>query len=149
MTTSSAKDSPVRRGVMLRSHARQSPHALHRRRRAEQINNSASLAEKFPKLKTLRVTVEYFDSTGITRQGGMKYTLNLTQSKSMFCFNCIHADCAGGDFDLTDELAAAISRKRVLVEGELRCSGKRQNRNWNPAERACESLMRYKLTLGY
>ncbi len=76
-----------------------SPRAEYRLLRNERINGSATLSEKFPKLKTLRVNVDYFDSTGTTRNGGMKYKVNLTHGKSVFCFNCVNGDCVGGDFE--------------------------------------------------
>ena len=124
------------------------PRAEYRLRRNEEINNSATLAEKFPTLKTLRVDLEYFDSTGTARSGGMKYKVNLEHGKSLFCFNCVNSDCAGGDYDLTRELAEAIARKRKLVSGEARCHGTRHNKD-RKEHKPCDSILRYKLTLGY
>ncbi len=127
---------------------RSNPRTEYRLLRNEQVNNSATLSEKFPKLKTLRVTVDYFDSAGVTRQGGMKYKVNLAHSKSLFCFNCVNHDCVGGDYDLTEQVAQAISARRKVVNGELRCQGTRHNKERKEA-RPCQSILRYKLTFGY
>jgi hypothetical protein len=124
------------------------PRTEYRLRRTEQVNNSPSLAEKFPKLKSLRVTIDYFDSTGAARTGGMKYKVNLAHGKSLLSFNCVNFDCVGGDYDLTDELAQAVAAKRTILEGELRCQGTRYNRE-RKESRPCQSILRYKLSLAY
>jgi hypothetical protein len=133
---------------MIRSFRKPNPRTEYRLRRTEQIDKSPALSEKFPTLKLLRVTVDYFDSTGAMRSGGMKYKVNLAHGKSLFCFNCVNPDCVGGDYDLTEKLAQAIADKRKLVEGELRCQGTRHNKE-RKNERPCQSILRYKLTLGY
>jgi len=125
-----------------------SPRTEYRLRRTEQINNSPTLSEKFPKLKTLRVNLDYFDSTGTIRNGGMKYKLSLGHSKSLFCFDCIHSDCAGGDYDLSEQLTEAISAKRKVVQGEARCQGTRYNKE-RKQHTPCQAVLRYRLMLGY
>lgn len=125
-----------------------SPRAEYRLRRNEEINSSPSLAEKFPKLKTLQVSLNYFDSIGEVRSGGMKYKVNVAQGKSRFCFNCVNADCAGGDFDLSDQLAQAVAKKRKLVEGEARCQGIRHNKE-RKQDIPCQAILRFKFVLGY
>src|SRR4051812_17660714 len=114
---------------MIRHVRKLNPRMEYRLRRTEQINNSPTLSEKFPKLKMLRITVDYFDSSGTIRNGGMKYKLNLANGKSLFCFNCVNADCAGGDYDLSELLAQAIGASRKLVQGEVRCQGTRHNKD--------------------
>src|SRR5436190_18299437 len=59
--------------VMISYGRKLNPRTQYRLHRNEQINNSVTLSEKFPRLKTLRVTVDYLDSTGTTRSGRMKY----------------------------------------------------------------------------
>ena len=115
---------------------------------SERIKNSASLAEMFPKLKSLKVDLEYFDTSVITRNGGMKYKANLEHAKSIFCFNCLNGDCVGGDFDLSGELSKAITAKHRVVTGEARCQGVRQNKERKDRV-PCQSILRYKLTIGY
>ena len=123
------------------------PRTEYRLLRNEQINKSANLATKFPRLKALQVTVDYFDSAGATRNGGMKYKVNVAHGKSHFCFNCVHGDCMG-DYDLTRELAKAISGKRKVVEGEMRCRGTRHNAE-RKEDKPCLSILRYKLSLAF
>src|SRR4051794_36894732 len=90
------------------------PRMEHRLHQAEIINSSATLAEKYPNLKSLRVDLTYMDSEGGARSGGMKYKVNLEHAKSRFYFNCVQSDCVGGDYDLTEKLAEAIAKKRKL-----------------------------------
>ena len=124
------------------------PRIEYRLLQSERIKSSASLAESFPKLKSLRVDLEYFDTTGITRNGGMKYKANLEHAKSIFCFNCLNGDCVGGDFDLSQQLSRAIASRQKVVTGELRCQGVRHNKERKDRV-PCQSLLCYKLTLGY
>jgi hypothetical protein len=125
-----------------------SPRTQYRLLRNEQVNQSATLADTFPTVKALQVNVEFFDSTGTTRTGGMKYKVNLAHGKSHFCFNCVHDNCVGGDYDLTKELANAISGKVKVAEGEMRCAGTRHHRE-RKEQKPCQGILRYKLTLGY
>jgi hypothetical protein len=124
------------------------PRVEYRLKQNERIGQSASLAEKFPKLKSLRVELEYFDPSGMTRTGGMKYKPSLEHAKSLFYFNCVCGDCTGGDFDLSDELSRAVLGRRKLVAGEARCKGERHNKE-RKERFPCQSLLRYKLSLGY
>jgi hypothetical protein len=125
-----------------------SPRVQYRLLQTQRVQDSASLAQKFPKLKSLKVDLEYFDSSGVTRNGGMKYKPNLEHAKSLFSFNCLNGDCAGGDYDLTDELSRAITSRRKVVAGEVRCQGVRHNKERKDSV-PCQSLLRYKLSLGY
>ena len=127
---------------------KQNPRALYRLRRTEEINNSPTLSEKFPHLKALRVTVDYFDPTGATRRGGMKNKVNPTHGKSLLVIHCVNSDCAGGDYDLTAQLAEAIAARRKMVEGELRCQGMRHNKE-RREDLPCQAVLRYKLALGF
>jgi hypothetical protein len=136
------------KGLIMPYNRKVSPRAEYRLAQAELIKGSSSLTEKYPKLKSLRVDLIYLDATGRTQNGGMKYKANLEHAKSRFCFNCTHADCVGGDYDLSEELSKGISKKLKLVEGELRCQGVRHNKE-RKSQAPCQSILRYKLTLGY
>src|SRR5262245_30347645 len=125
-----------------------SPRAEYRLQQAARINSSASLVKQYPKLKALRVDLSYQDADGTVRAGGMKYKVNLEHAKSRFCFNCVQSDCAGGDYDLSKQLAEAVSKKRKLVEGEMRCEGERYNKE-KKSRSPCLTILRYRLTLGY
>jgi hypothetical protein len=133
---------------MIRHVRKLNPRTEYRLRRIEEINSSPTLSAKFPKLKMLRITVDYFDSSGNIRNGGMKYKLNLEHGKSLFCFNCVNADCAGGDYDLSELLANAIEASRKVVQGQVRCQGVRHNKDLKE-HTPCQCILRYKLTLGY
>jgi hypothetical protein len=124
------------------------PRAEYRLLQAERINASSSLTEKFPGLKSLTVNLEYFDSTGVTRNGVVKYKANIEKAKAVFYFNCPNAECAGGDYDLTEELSRAISRRQKVVAGEVRCNGVRHNK-MRKERVPCLNLLRYELRLGY
>ena len=78
----------------------------------------------------------------------MKYKVTLAHGKSLFCFNCVHDNCIGADYDLSGELARAVSGKRKTVEGEMRCAGTRHNKE-RKERWPCQAILRYKLTLGY
>ena len=107
-----------------------------------------SLAEKFPKLKSLRVDLVYFDPDGLNKTGELRYKVNVQHAKSVFSFNCPNWECVGGDFDLSVELARAISGKKKIASGEMRCQGQRHNKERKDRV-PCLNILRYKLTLGY
>jgi hypothetical protein len=123
------------------------PRAEYRLREVERINQSASLAEKFPKLKSLKVDLSYFEPDGLTRTAELKYRVNVEHAKSAFSVVCQSGECLAGDFDISDAIAEAVAKKRKTVEGEVRCQGTRVR----PKEdkKPCRNLLRYKLTLGY
>ena len=118
-----------------------------RRRQIEQANNSATLAAKFPRLKTLKVELAYFGPDGLTRTGELRYTVNVQHAKSMFSFVCPSGECMGGDFDLSEAVAKAVDGGRKTAEGEIRCEG--WHRKAKEEKTPCQNLMRYKLRLGY
>jgi len=123
------------------------PRAEYRLRETLRINSSASLAETFPKLKTLKVDLTYLDAENLTKSGELKYKVNVQHAKSVFSFVCPSAECVGGDFDLSAALNKAVTGRRKIAEGEIRCQGFRTR----PKEdkMPCHNLLRYKLTLGY
>lgn len=125
-----------------------SPRATYRMSQHQRVQDSATLADSFPLLKSLRVTLDYFDPTGLVRNGGMKYKANLEHGKSLLYFNCPHGECAGGDFDLSGVLSKAVSAKLKAVNGELRCQGTRAAKGGKD-RMVCRNILRYKLSLGY
>jgi len=127
---------------------RPSPRAEYRLRRNEHVNNSPTVEQKFPALKKLSMRLDYFDDSGIARTGGINYTLNVAHAKSTLSFNCVHSDCVGGDFDLTQELSQAVCDSQKSISGEMRCQGIRHNMNQKDSN-PCQGILRYKLTLGY
>ena len=125
-----------------------SPRAEYRLLQVQRINDSVTLADKFPRLKSLTVSVDYFDPAGLYRSGGMKFKANIELAKSMVWFNCPSGDCAGGDYDLSAELSRAVSSRKTRVAGEMRCQGVRHNKEKKESS-PCRNLLRYKLQLGY
>ena len=126
---------------------RSNPRAEYRLRQTQRVQESASMAEKFPGLKGLTVSLSYFDSKGVSKNSEMKYKVNVDHAKSIFWFTCQSGECVGGDFDLSDVLAKAVSGRRKLAQGELRCKGYRKITNLDKVP--CQTLLRYKLNLLY
>ncbi len=127
---------------------RSNPRAEYRLHQTERINASATLARQFPGLKSLTVNLEYFDATGTTRNGAVKFKANIEKAKSLMWFNCPSGECTGGDYDLSDELARAIYAGRKIAAGEKRCQGTRHNRE-KKEQAPCQSVLRYTLRLAY
>lgn len=111
------------------------------------IESSPFLAEKFPRLKALKVTLEFFDATGTTKQRDLKYKLNVEHARSALWFACPGSECIYGDFDLSEALAKAVAERRKVATGELRCGGTRKHGDREPV--ACGSVLRFKLHLNY
>jgi hypothetical protein len=109
--------------------------------------DSASLAEKFHKLKSLTVELTYLAPGGVHRGGQLKYKANLANAKSVFRFDCANRDCVRGDHDLSDVLAKAIAKRLQTITGESTCQGWRNNEEINNVR--CLSVLRYKFGLGY
>jgi hypothetical protein len=131
--------------MTMRTPSKPNPRAEFRRLQIERANNSVSLGEKFPKLKSLTVELAYFDSDGLTRTGELRYKVNVNHARSVFSFTCPCGECMGGDFDLSDAVAEAVNARRKVAEGEIRCQGWRTRPKQEKVP--CRNLMRYKLTL--
>ena len=126
---------------------RSNPKAEYRLQQSQRANDSVSFAEKFPKLKTLTVDLAFFEANGLTKNGAMRYKVNVGFAKSLFSFACSSGECFGGDFDLSAAVAEAVNARRKTAEGQIRCEGCRAK----PKEQTvpCRNILRYKLTLGY
>jgi hypothetical protein len=119
----------------------------YRLKQREQIEASPMMTKKFPRLKALKVILEYFDASGTTKNGEMKCKLNVDQARSVLWFACPGAECMGGDFELSGPVADAVAAHRKVVAGELRCAGTRTR---GDRERVpCQTLLRYKINLNY
>ena len=103
--------------------------------------------ERFPTLKALKVTLEFFDATGTTKNGEMKCSLHVEHAKSALWYACQGVECLGGDFDLSEALAEAVAGGKKAMSGELRCQGTRRRGDGQVVP--CRALLRYKLTLTY
>jgi hypothetical protein len=121
--------------------------AEYRQLEDQRVKDSASLAKKFQKLKSLKVELSYYNPDGATKSSHIKYSVNLENAKSIFRFSCPNNECVRGDFDLTKKLAAAVAARRKIVAGEMVCQGWRNRTTIKTAR--CLNILHYKLTLSY
>ena len=126
---------------------KQGPRAEYREQQARRVITSPSLAEKYRDLKSLTINVGYYDPAGITRYRQLTYAVNLSHAKSVFRLDCVNEECVQGDFELTNELAAAAAKRAKKVTGELYCNGW-QNKALIKKTK-CHHVLRYNLKLGY
>ena len=126
---------------------KRNPRQEYRLKQQAQIEASPLMAKKFPRLKGLKVTLEYFDAAGTTKNGELKCKLNVEHAKSVLWFACPGVECTAGDFDLSEALANAVAGRRKVVTGELRCQGTRKRGDREVV--ACQTLLRYRLNLAY
>src|SRR5260370_29543532 len=77
--------------------------AEYRDQEGERVKASPSLANKFQKLKSLKVKLGYYNPKGVAQNGQLKYDVNLENAKSVFRFRCPNDECIRVDFDLTKE----------------------------------------------
>src|SRR5271169_6378758 len=132
---------------MMMHHHKVDAQTEYRQQEAQRISDSVSLAERFPRLKSLSVVLACFDPKGVTKKSELKYTLNLTKAKSVFRFFCPNSTCFGGDFDLSEELATVIAEHGKTARGEVRCQGWQSKTT--VGEVHCHHILRYALSLGY
>ena len=123
------------------------PRQEYRLKQREQIEASPLMSVKFPKLKKLKVTLEYYEATGTTKNGELKCTLNVAHARSTLWFACPGVDCLKGDFNLTEALSKAVTERRKVLTGELHCQGTRKRGDQQRVP--CLTLLRYKLNLNY
>ena len=123
------------------------PRAEHRQREGQRVQDSPTLAAKYPQLKSLAAEMAYCDHEKIARFNTIKYQFNLASAKSVVRFECPNSACVGGDFDLSQKLADAVAARRALVIGDVSCQGWR-NASTIATER-CLNILRYQLSLGF
>ena len=113
----------------------------------QRVTDSVTLSVKFPRLKSLKVDLEYYTADGATRSSQIKYVVNLAHAKSVFRFDCLNKECVCGDFDLSEVLAKAVAARHPLETGEMRCQGWRNKDEIKKVY--CRNILRYKLHLAY
>jgi len=119
----------------------------YRLKQRERIEASPVMSTKYPRLRGLKVTLEFFDATGSTKQGEMKCKVNVGHARAELWFGCPGVECVGGDFDLSGALTEAVAVGHKVATGELRCQGTRHRGKLEPM--VCGTVLRYKLTLNY
>ena len=127
--------------------SKRSPRQEYRLKQRARIEASPLIAKKFPRLKGLKVMLEFFDASGSTKQGEMKCKVNVEHAKAELWFGCPGVECTCGDFDLSEALAKAVAGRRKVATGQLRCQGTRMRDKRMPV--MCGTLLRYKLNLNY
>ncbi len=128
-------------------HQKVGARAEYRQQQGQLVRDSGSLADKFPQLKSLTVDLTYYDSEGVTQSSQIKYTVNLTNAKSFFRFDCQNDQCVRGDFDLSDEITSAVAAHLKTATGEMSCQGWLDKNTVGTAH--CHKILRYKLSLTY
>jgi hypothetical protein len=123
------------------------PRAEYRQQENQRVLASATLAEKYRELKSLTVEYENLSSEGISRNSHIKYTVNPEHARSVFRLDCPNGECVGGDFDLSEVLADAVSARQTSAGGELCCQGWLSKTTIDQTR--CHNLIRYKLSLEY
>ena len=114
---------------------------------AQRVDDSSTLAVKFPELKSLSAEFHFSDSEKQIVTGHVKYQFNLELAKSVFRFSCPNNECIRGDFDLTDALKQAVAGRRKQVAGEIPCRGWLSKTTIDTVH--CRMVMRYRLNLTY
>ncbi len=123
------------------------PRAEHRQAQRLRVEESVSLAQKYPNLKSLKGNLSFVEREGITKTAEIKYSANPEHAKSMLVFACPLAECYGGDFDLSAKLAQAIAKHQTKLAGDLHCVGIHKKASGEIVP--CRSVLRFNLTLGY
>ena len=123
------------------------PRAEYRAKQNQRVAASPSLADKYGKLKSLTVNIGYFAPGGITKYRQVTYDVTLSHAKSIFRLDCPNTECVQGDFELTEELEAAVTKCTKIVAGELCCNGWQNKESIQKTK--CSHVLRYKLKLGY
>ena len=124
-----------------------SPREEYRQREAIRVEASASLSQRYPRLRALTVELTYFDREIVSWGQGIKYRANLKNARSVLCFQCPSALCIGGAFDLSEPLAGAVGLRQTKLAGDLRCKGFRRQVTGELVP--CEAALHYKLTAAY
>jgi hypothetical protein len=121
--------------------------AEYRERQGQRVKESASLANEFPQLKSLTVDLNYYCPDDVLKSRRLNYVVNIDNAKAVFRVNCPNEECVRGDFDLTRELANAVSKHRRKITGKISCEGWRNKTTIGTVH--CPNILRYKLKLAY
>lgn len=123
------------------------PREKYRNEEAQRVDEAPTLAEKYPRLKSLAAELHFSDSAKTTVNNRIKYKMNPEGAKSAFRFSCPNNECVRGDFDLSEELADAISHRRPEITGEKSCPGWLSKTTIDKVH--CRTILRYRLVLTY
>jgi hypothetical protein len=118
-----------------------------RQRIFDRIEKSATMAVKYPGLKTLAVNLLYFDRGIVSWGHGLRYRANLETAKSMLHFNCPSSLCKDGGFDLSKGLSSAVAGHQKSLVGAMHCPGSRDQDGGQPVP--CETILHFKMNLTF
>jgi hypothetical protein len=123
------------------------PRAEHRLREKERVDASQPIASRFPELKSLAVELDFHNRGGANNGSVVRYNVNVQNAKSVFRFDCPNPECIGGDFDLSTELANAITQHQASVSGDTSCQGWLSKHSIG--NRRCEHRLSFRIDLTY
>jgi hypothetical protein len=121
--------------------------AEYREQQRQRVKESDSLSDRFPKLRSLTVHLNYSSPGDVIESRQLNYVVNIDNAKSVFRFDCPNDECIRGDFDLTEELANAVTKHHSNTTGEISCAGWRSKTTIGTIH--CPNSLRYKLRLAY
>ena len=123
------------------------PRFEYREHEGQRVKDAASLSSTFPQLKALSVDIGFFNAAGVTKNTQIKFLPNLEKAKAVFRIDCPNNGCIGGDFDLSDELAKAVTEHRTTVTAEKSCQGWQSKTTIDTVH--CHNILRYTMKLDY
>lgn len=129
------------------SQRRLTPRADYRRQEDQRSRDSASLAAKYPNLKSLTVEFGHFTAEGLGRKHQIKYTVNPEHARTVFRLDCPNPECIRGDFDLSEIISQAIQLGLPMASGEVSCQGWLTKHTIDKIP--CHQLLRYKFVFEY
>jgi hypothetical protein len=116
-----------------------------RQKAFQRVEESATLATAYPRLKALKVNLLYFDHEIVSWGHGLLYRANLGTAKSLLHFECPSSLCKGGGFNLSKNLSSAVAGGRKSVVGVMPCHGRRDAVTGKSV--ACKTILHFKMTL--
>lgn len=126
---------------------KQGARATYQERQGRRVKEALTLAQEFPRLKSLTVDVRFLTPDAPDTSHPLKFAVNIQNAKSVLRFQCPNTECIRGDFDLTEELAKAVKRHCATVTGEMPCPGWFSKNTIGTVR--CRSVLQYTLQLGY
>jgi len=121
--------------------------ATYQERQGRRVKEALTLAQEFPRLKSLTVNIRHLDSDSPDNAHPLRFAVNIQHAKAVLRFHCPNNECIRGDFDLTGELAKAVKRRCATVTGEMPCPG------WLSKDTIgtlrCHNVLNYTLHLDY
>ena len=126
---------------------KEGPRFEYRTQETQRVNESPTLVQKFPQLKSLAVELGYFGPKGLSKNSQIKFLPNLNNARSVFRVDCPNSGCIRGDFDLTEPLAEAVAKHRTSVSAQMCCQGWQSKTTIDTVP--CHNILKYTINLAY